>query len=261
MSAVLITLCSACAGVQQKQPDMEGYIQIDRNETKSMLQLVLDINNKGPESGSVSFFVNGNLAGKKFKSDGSADFTRSPRMCDIIFKDYVFKSVISRLIQDNDAISILFPVEKKLYKDHASRFNIANYAPVKIDYQIIYSIATGIIPLIKDFKISKGLYAGQNGKSLIILENPEFFETISFSEGMPDKLLFVEKAAKKRVEIFLISPQKIKESIYFKKIKIISKDDRLEIDLIFNKFNINVPVKIKTIDEIDVPKNIKIITM
>jgi hypothetical protein len=257
-----VFLLSGCAKQYRDDSFVTGdYTPSRQDEIRKMIGTVTGINASSPSTFSAAFNVTGLVKNKRFKSIGKAEYSRNPRRMDISFMDFIFRSTVTRMLQNGDVVRVYFPVEKKMFVDNINTMDLANYSGIDMDFHIIYDLAIGSIPLIKNYRVKRGLSANGENRSMLILENREYYETISFNGDMPDKLLLVNRRNGERLEIHLRKYLKSGKSHFFKKIRFIAERSGLRLDIEFNKIRLNVPVKVNTVETIKLPSRLEVIQM
>jgi hypothetical protein len=237
----------------------------EEEEIKLLLDRILEINRSTPESFSADFTVDGRFhKNKKFKSIGKVTYKKEPQKMRISFIDYVFKSPITTIVQDGNVLKFYLPVEKKLYLDNTDTVNLKNYIGINLKFNFIYKFIIGEIPLIENYKVKQGLIAKANSKreeeeTYIILENSEYYETISLKNNIPNKVLLINKITTKRYEFYLENPSCKDNWLNYRSLKFISKENGHRAIIRITSMKCNIPVNIKKITRIKVSKNTKII--
>lgn len=237
------------------------YEPSDDKTLESMVNGIAAINKNSPGSYSVEFSVDGVYDRKKFKLQGNAQFNRKQRMMHAAFLDYIFNTQVTVFLLEGDTVRILFPIQKKMYVDDAKTINLANYGGFNINFNILFDLSTGTIPLLRDCRIRQGLIAKEEATSLLILENPGYIETISFNENVPDKILLIDKNTKDKLEIYIKKITRQGASRFFSGLKIIAKENSITLDITFNRVLLNNQVRVKTIKDIKLPENLQVIKM
>ncbi len=258
--AVLISFCSSgnVKGSAEKPPDVKTTYP---EHIELMLKRISSFNNRSPGSISSSFEIVGKIKNKKFKSIGNIHYDRREGKLNATFLDYIFKSPVTMIFKENSSLWFYFPAEKKMILDNVNTIDLHNYLELNIDFNILFSLFSGEIPLIKGYKIKKGLSGRKGGSSYLILENQNFYQTISFDKSEPDRVLIIRKDSKEKCEIYFKKFFRMNGSSYYKKLRIISGDRKFTFDFIFKHIKLNVPVKVKTINKIRMPRGLKIIKM
>ncbi len=233
----------------------------DNKEVNAMISRIEAINKNAVKTYSASFEVDGAVKKKKFKSIGRASFDRTAGKMYISFLDYIFKSPVTKVYINGKEIIFYFPVDKKLVKDNAATINLRNYNNIDIDYPIIYDLLTGVIPLIKNYSVKQGLAKSDGNKSYLILENDKTYQTISFYKNYPDRIKLVRKKNKRICEIYLKKRMSQDNGYFFRRIVMIEKAADVRIALTFKSLKLNSPVKVKTVKDLKLPRDAKIISM
>jgi hypothetical protein len=254
---------NSCAGraVKGSQNGEEDVAFVMTEDIRRMIGIVEKINAHTPVSFSSSIEIIGSIREKKFKSVGSVYYDKKAGRFHITFLDYIFKSPVTRIFQDGDRISIYFPADKKLVLDNRKTIDIRNYMDLNLDYYLVYDLFRGSIPVLKNYKVKKGLASADGKSSYLIIENSEYFETISFRGNTPDKLMIVRKDTGEKIELYVKGVTLKGKSRYYKKIRIVAKKSDLRLDFRFRRTRINIPVKVRTIESIRVPKSVRVIRL
>ncbi len=263
-TSVLVLFMNSCAGRSVKGSQAgsdENITPAMRDEIRRMTGIVERINSQAPSSFASSIEIIGNIREKKFKSVGSVNYNKKTGRFHITFLDYIFKSPVTRIFQDGDRISIYFPADKKLVLDNRKTINIRNYMDLNMDYYLVYDLFRGAIPVLKNYRVKKGLTSADGKSSYLIIENSEYFETISFRGDTPDKLLIIRKDNKEKIELYVKGFTIKGKSRYYKNIRIVAKKSDLRLDFMFKGTRINIPVKVRTIESIRVPGSVEIIRL
>ncbi|MCU0848881.1 MAG: hypothetical protein MUD12_13430 [Spirochaetes bacterium] len=257
-SAALLLLIS-CASTPV--PETVAGNEISGSEIKSLIGSIDAINRTAPSSFTASFFVEGTMGGKKFKTMGDAEFDRKTGRMYVSFIDFIFRTPITSMYKNMDKINLFSHVEKILFDDSYKNFRIGRYTEVNIDFKSVYALATGSIPLIEGYRIRKGVRDAKTGLDYIILENGDFFQTIGLKDGVPNRIMLVSKDTKEKFEFYMEKPDKRGGAMYFQKIILVSKSPEARFDISFNGVRMNVPVNVKTVDGLKLPKDVRKIKM
>ncbi len=257
-------LFSGCTkNIIKKETDL---LNLNNERISFLLKKIEDINNNSPKSFSLDLNTQGILNRKKFKSTGKAIFNKEPREMKITFYDVIFRSPLTIIVQDIDVIKFYFPIEKTLYMDNVKTVNLKRYSNINLDYNLVASLAIGKIPIIKNYSIKKALTTGENEQNsrketYLIFENNDFFETIAFEKDIPCKILMLNKRSKEKTEIYLKEPFYKNSILFYKTIRFISLSSDFRITTRFKNIKFNIPVDVKKITKIDLPKDCKILYM
>jgi hypothetical protein len=261
-AAVILLYLNACASMAVKSDDAgEKEKVVITEDIRRLIDIVGRINKNVPDSLSSEIEIIGNIKEKKFKSIGRINFDRKTSRFNINFLDYIFKSPVTRIFQNGDDIRIYFPADKKLVVDNMNTIDISNYIDLNIHFYLIYDLFCGHIPLLKNYKVKQGLASVKGKSSYLIIENSNYYETISFRGDSPDRLMIIRKDNREKIEIYLKKYISKGKSRYFKNIRIVAESSSLRLDFNFRRTRINIPVKVKTIDKIRLPKDVKLIRL
>ena len=237
------------------------YQPAGREGIRAMVDSIAVINRKCPESYTLDFDIDGTYGDKKNKLLGSAQYDKKQRAMHVAFVDYIFRSPVMTILREGDTVRVYYPVEKKMFVDSSKTIDLANYGGVTIDFDMFHDIITGSIPLITGYSVKQGLSANDGKGSLLILENPKYFQTISFQGNDPDKILLINKKTREKLEIYVKKPFTQGAGRIYSNIMIVAQGVRLRLDITFKKIRLNAPVKVKTVKDIKLPDNLKVIQM
>ena len=260
LGLALPILLSCTSYEKRKCPTPETVHASDSEDIRAMLQSLRAGNDLAPATYSASFLIEGKAKNKKFKSTGKIVYDKKAKRMSVAFRDYIFKSSIMQIFIEGDEIVLYFPVDKKIVKDNRRTINLLNYNNLDVEYDILYDLLVGKVPLISDYKVKQGL-VGDRGVSYLILENDEAYQTVSFKNSVPDRIKLLQKSNKGEIEIYLKKRVKTKDSAFFRSIMMVRKKDKARMTITFNKISFNRPVKVKTIKDIKIPRDVEVITM
>ena len=258
--AVLV-LCTACTKAVVKEKPANGLAPTQDRDISLMLQSLSAINENSPSSYDLEFIVDGSLKSKKYKSIGNASFDRNSDRFYIVFLDFIFKSPVTMIFQDGKDISLYFPADRKLFRENRATISFANYTGVDLDFTVVYDLVTGKVPLIPGYSIREGYRTADGKTSYLILENSDYFQTISFAGSEPDRIKFVQKKNREEVEVYLRKKTVKDGTSFFRNITIVMKKSDTRVDITFRGIKLNTPVKVKTVGDVKIPREVKIITM
>lgn len=234
-------------------------------KVKLLLNSMLEVNRCTPKSFSADFTIDGRFHNKKkFKSIGKVIYNKEPRKMRLTIIDYVFKSPITTIVLDGEVLKFYFPVEKKLYIDSTDAINLKNYIGIDLNFNFLYKFIIGEIPLIENYQVKQGLITKGNSKEkgeevYIILENSEYYETISLKNNIPNKVLLINKTTKTRDEFYLEHQSYKDNRLSFSSLKFVSKEKGHRAVLRIKRLNCNIPVNLWKITRIKLLKKTKII--
>ena len=234
--------------------------ETEKIKANELLSKINSINSSSPETISSSFTVDGNQGEKKFRMEGKAVFDKNGYY-KVTMIDYVFQSPVIEAYRESDELYFFYPSEKKLVVDDINKIDLTVYTGFKSDYKMIYSLLTGNIPLVNNYKIYKCLYSENEKGYYLILENNECYQNIFFKDDVPEKILILYKDNKSKFEIYLKSPIKTDKSIFFKSFKIIATEINTSININFLKPTLNKTVSVERLNRNKLPKRTEIIRL
>lgn len=234
--------------------------------TASLLEDIHSRNINSPGTFSSRFDIEGIHKGKKFRSTGDILFNKEPRKVKVTFYDAIFKSPITVIAQDDKVIKLYFPIDKTVYIDNVKSIDLNNYSNIDIDYRLVADITAGQIPLIDDYTIKQGLAKKSEGSVnqetvFIILENREYYETVSFILDKPDKIKWTQKQTKETTELYLEDPFQADNRVFYRRVRLVSQESLLKITIQFRDLKLDVPYNPEKITKIELPKDCKEVYM
>jgi hypothetical protein len=229
-------------------------------KAKELISKINRINSSSPQTISSSFTIDGNTGEKKFRMEGKVVFDKKGYY-KITVLDYVFQSPIIEAYRESDELYFFYPSEKKLLIDDVNKIDLFAYTGFKSNYKMVYSLLTGNIPMINNYKIYKCLYNENEKGYYLILENNECYENIFFKDDIPEKILILYKDNKNKSEIYLKSPVKIENGIFFKNLKIIATEINTSINISFIKPALNQAVSVERLNRNKLPKKTEMIRL
>lgn len=266
MCVAWISICSLIGCARPAVREETSLVRSDEARTRMLLNTVRNINRNAPDSLSSRFSVEGISGKKRFGSLGELIFNKNPRLMRILLVDTVFKSPLTTIVQEGDGLTLYFPGDKSLFLDSVRSMKIKNYTNLDIDLKLLYPLIIGQIPLLENYSVKHGLSkeegrdTGKQG-SFLILENSEFFETISFINDVPDKILFLRKDMRWKIELYLERATKADGVLYYKRIRLnlVSSGDKLSFS--FNEVVFNQPVDARAVLALPDKRGLKIVDM
>ncbi|HSV98014.1 MAG TPA: hypothetical protein VLM75_13925 [Spirochaetota bacterium] len=260
--AIMIAMASMAACASAPAEQQKRVTVSDTERSSRLLGIVQEINKKAPDSYSAQFTVEGVFGKSKFNSIGEALYNRNPRMARYTFFDIVFKSPLTILVQDGATLKFYFPAEKTLYLDSMETINLKNYAAIDIDFGLIYPFAAGHIPILDGHSIKQGLVAENDStRSYLVLENRDYFQTISFSGDLPDKILFIAKSNRKKTEFYLEKPHRERGGLFYRKIRMLAPESGGRLSFSFSEIRYDARMDAATMLKINLNKGTKIVNM
>jgi hypothetical protein len=263
MAALIIPAClfPACRTAPVNGGSGGKLTQIEDLKIREMMDSVRSINDRSPGSFDYSFTLEGAMKTKKFKSTGTAQFDRKRDRFSASFVDFIFRSPLTSIFQNADEVILYFPSDRKLFRENRKTMNLRNYSGVDISFPVVFSLVAGKIPLLENYAVKEGYVSADGKSSYLILENSECYETISFSDGAPDRIKFLRKREREEMEIYLRRRTLKDGCLLYQNIMILVKALDVKIDITFSAMKVNGPVKVKTISDIKLPVDVQVMTM
>jgi hypothetical protein len=255
---ILIFAC-ATPGIT---PDIP-FDQASEEQVNDILEKIKIINSNAPSSINAAFRLDGFIDKKKFKASGYLLYNKSPEKARITFVDSVFKSPLTTLVQDGNTIKIHFPVENTLIIDNENTINLKDYISVPANYLFLKKMITSHIPLVSEYSINRGLLPlkddGENtGEMYLILENDKYYETVSFKNSIPTRILLVTRKSRKKFEFYFIEPS-IRDGLFrYKGIEMVEPETGNKVKITFSKYKTGQKISTSRITRLDLKKNVKI---
>ncbi len=247
---IFIIICS-CTYCQKKNVKKESVnTTVENKKAKHLVDRIQSFNKKSPQTIKAWLYVVSVFKTKTYRSSGFMQFNGKRDMMYLRFVDTIFRSPLTILSKNKNNLRIYIPSTKQLFLDSAQTINMTNYTQINLSFSLLFQLATGKIPLLKNYKIKK-----LKGKYLI-LENSSFYETLSFKNNIPNKVLFVNKYSKERIEVYLWGLKKIGDTRIYSRIKVVSRSKGVRLNMSINGMKINKPITIYT--NFRVPGNVKV---
>lgn len=244
---------SGCSSVHK--PELSDAESL---KAKSLLSVIKKINDSSPDTISSSFTADGNAGEKKFRVEGKAAFDKKGYY-KVTITDYVFQSPVIEAYRELDRLYFYYPVEKKILADDVRKIDLSRYTGFKADYNLLYTLLTGGIPVLDNYSVYKCLY-DETGKGYnLIIENEDFFENIFFNDDLPEKIMFIHKLSRNKGEIYFKSMIKKDKSIFFKEYKITAPDLNTSISIRYLKPLLNTAVSPGKLKMENLPKQVEVI--
>jgi hypothetical protein len=222
------------------------------------INILNEINRTAPATISADMEIDGTFGKKKIKTIGKLLYSAEPLMMNLNIFDYIFKSPLLSVHQEGFVIRIYSPAEKKVFADNVKTLIFKNYIGAPVDFTVLYSLITGRLPLIENYKI-KSFIEDSRGKYLI-LENKTFYQTVSFDGDTPDKILIMNKENLEKYEIY-INPVKREKSTYYSKLKFVMSSSGIKFDISFKYIILNSQLKLKTISDMKIPNDVPVVNV
>ncbi|MDY6935186.1 MAG: hypothetical protein SVZ03_13310 [Spirochaetota bacterium] len=237
-------------------------------KARFFINKIAEINNHSPDTLSANFIINGTINDKKFKSTGRILYSKNPKRMMITLLDAIFQSTLTNILQEEDILRIYYPLDKKLYIDNIQKIDLRDYLKIdtNIDLILLSQLAMGAIPLIENYSIkrvilTKNTNVGEEDTNFLIIENEQYYETISFKNEVPDKILRVDRKTNEKIEFYLYDRINVKNTHFYKRIGFVHLGSGCRVTLRFKDLKFNIPVDIDTMMIIDIPRDAEIIYM
>lgn len=245
---MLFFICCSSAEKNVTQSAAQG-------DARALLEKITLINNSAPVSYDMTFTAEALMNNQKYKLNGNAQFDKTAARLSLFFTDFIFKSPISMMFNDGESVVMYFPSEKKLYRYNKNTIDFRSLWNVNLDYPVVHDIMTGRIPVIDGYTVKEAVLSADSKTSYLILENSRYYETISFKNDIPDKIKIMDKSNRSETDFYFSGAKKYGESFMFKKISIVSKA-AWRFDVAIDSLKVNVPMKVKTINDIQIPLDV-----
>ncbi len=249
---ILIFVCS----VKNIHADSENTKKAGSKNTKAekYIEIINQINEKIPPSFTTYISLNAYVNKVKYNVQGRAYFNNNPRKIKTKLNDLIFKSPMLDMLINNNIVKIFVPADGILYVRNINKARFKRNL-LENNYKLITAAVLGRIPLIENYKINKIITKGKN--KFLLIENENYFETISFSNNLPNKILIMRKDKKDKVEIYYYKPFKIKGYTFFKKIRALSRTTGHRCTVYYGKITPGENLKYKNRFYLKVPKGTK----
>lgn len=214
----------------------------DTAAAERLMLAVNTINDNAPATISTSFTADGANNGQKFKIEGTAVFDR--KCCyKISVVDYVFRSRVLDAYREMDSLYFYYPAEKKLLVDDVNRIDIFRYTGFQTSFDLMYTLLTGGIPVLKDSRVTKCVAGSEPDSYNLVLENTGYMQNIYFKGEIPERIMIIHKATKDRMEIYLKSRITKDKSVFYKNIRIVAPGRNISANINFISPSLNGEIK------------------
>ncbi len=248
-------LTLACAGGAIQKPLTPG----EKKTVADLMTAVAEINRRTPETLSASMEITGAKSGKKYKSAGEISFDAKAGRLNLVLFDFIFKAPYTMLFKTGDSLSLYYPLEKKLILTTTQKIEPGFVAGLSVDIKTLVDLTSGKIPLIPDYRARQMADSGNPRRALLLLENRDCYETISFIDGRPDRILFVRKESKEKIEVYMKKYHSEGGVQYYRNLRIISESQSMDVEIAFTRISMNKPLKMKTEKDISLPRDVNIV--
>jgi len=255
---IMITACTT----PEITPD-RPFTRADNEQVTEIMETIKKVNANAPHSVNAAFRLDGFLDKKKFKASGYFLYNKSPEKARITFVDSVFKSPLTTLVQDGSTIKIHFPAENTLIIDNEHTINLEDYISVPANYHFLKKMITSHIPLLPEYNINRALLPVEDdgestGEMYLILENDIYYETISFKNSIPTRILLVTRKSRKKFEFYFLEPSTRNGKFRFKGIEMVEPETGNKVSITFSKYKTGQKFSTSKITRLNLKKNVKI---
>ncbi len=252
---LFLSLISGCTSVQKTELN-----EAENLKAKELIAFINGANAASPETISSSFTADGNTGEKKFRVEGKVSYNKKGYY-KLTVLDYIFQSPILEAYRDLDRLYFYYPTEKKLLVDDINKIDLSRYTGFKVEYNLLYTLFTGGVPLINNFSVYKCLYDEKEKGYNLILQNEDFFQNVFFKDDVPEKILFIHKLTRNKAEIYLKSITKKDKSIFFRSLKIVVPELNTSINLNFSKPVLNTQVTVEKLNQEKLSKKVEVVVV
>lgn len=256
LTAVLLVSCATAA---EKQPvTVQDAVTGDSAAAENLMLVIRTINDNAPATISTSFTADGINNGQKFKIEGTAVFDRKGYY-KISIVDFVFRSRVLDAYREIDSLYFYYPAEKKLLVDDANRIDIYRYTGFQTSFDLMYTLLTGGIPMLRDSKVTKCVAGSETDSYNLVLENTDYMQNIYFKSGFPERIMIIHKTTKDRMEIYLKSRITKDKSVFFKSIRIVAPEKNISANINFLSPSLNAEIRPEKFKREVLKKDVEII--
>lgn len=233
-----------CAGIEKKNGADLPVTGADDAKSSELQGRIKEINDNRPLSISSNVTVDGDTRGKKSRFEGSFIYD-SKGLARLALVDYIFKGPVFDFHRDMNNIYFYYPSERKLYADKSDKIIFSNYSGFPVDFEFVYTLFTGGIPVIKNVTSVKSLGEESGDSFHLIMESRDYFQNIYFKKDMPERILVLHKMSREKIEIYLQAHRVKDKSYFFNRVRIVVPGTDSSINLNFTRTRINEPVRIE----------------
>ncbi len=255
--AVSFIIVSCTTAPSKKDPVSGKGDSVAIEKSGELLEVINTINANSPDDARASFVISGNTGNKKFKFEGIYRYEKKG-FANVFLMDYIFKSPIVKFYRDGSKLYFYYPSDKKLLVDDALKIDLNRYSGIHADFDFLFRLFTGHIPVLKGAGVKNCVQSGTDG-FFLILENNDFYESIFFKKNRPEKILLMHKLTKKKAEIYIDSMATKGKSAFIKKCRIIAPEMNLKVNVSFSGTRINSGARAQKINLTGFGKGIEII--
>ncbi|MCX7678639.1 MAG: hypothetical protein N2316_05420 [Spirochaetes bacterium] len=264
VALIVGALVIGCSAVREGEIKKIASQQTHKKNDALLLNIKQQ-NDQMPKVYRAQFVIDGVFPKKKkFKAMGTIACDIDAGLMKITFVDSVFKSTIALVVQEKEKIKIFMPAEKTLFEDDIRFINVKNYIDVNLNVKILSEVIRWRVPFIDNFIIASAVFPN-TGKTkfqdekFIVLENDLFFETISLTNGIANRIMITDKNNKEKIEFYFENLQKKEGALYFDTIRYVSPHRGERMVARFFDVATNVQFLPQKEFSFNIPKNVKVI--
>jgi len=229
-------------------------------DSERYLQIVRSNNQKRPDYISADVSLKALIKGKSFKTIGVLNYTSSPQTLRVRLNDAIFRSTMADLFLENGILKMYVPVDNTVYVRRSEESIGVN---IEIDPRIISSTALSVIPLITEAKAIRVYRESTTDKDsaqrIVVLENTNYFESLFFTNDLPEKILVISKINGEKTEIHYKNPVFVNGITFYMLVKVTSEISGNSAEISFSNLKLNEPFDRNRFFTFIVPKGTKII--
>ena len=230
------------------------YVDVRASE---LLDVIREFNSSSPRTISAGVFINADIKDQNYKATGRAAFDRERDMLNLTLHDNIFMTPIFKFFDEDNRLYFYYPPEKRLFIDHPGRVDISRYSEIELDYYIIKGIATGQMPLLNNYRVSKAVKEPGKEEYFLVVENDSYFQTVYIKDKMPEKMMLINRSTRQRHEIYLSNYKVSGDSGFYREIRIFSPGKRMDVKIVFNDVKLDTRVEIRGFKSETIPSDVK----
>ncbi|MBN2080014.1 MAG: hypothetical protein JW838_13690 [Spirochaetes bacterium] len=259
-SCVLCAALAACVKGVRDEEVLANYHPSQKETLRGMLDTVKGFDSKAPLSIEADFIIDGAQRAKRFRMTGTLHYDRSARAMYVTFFDYIFRTSVLVFLADGNELRLYYPVDKKLFIESMKGIDLGDYGGPAMSMDIILALASGNIPLVSGYRVKQGLEENNGNGTMLFLENHRYYQTVSFRDGLPDKMLIINRENGERFEIYFKKRVNGSDVSYTTHMVLVASTTGLRIDLRLRNVRTNGPVAVKRARDMKLPPDVRIIT-
>jgi hypothetical protein len=236
-------LVISCSGADKKAAPDGPVSGAGDNKAAELESRIAEINENKPSTISSNVTIDGDNRGKKFRFEGRMLYDGSG-YAQLKLADYIFKGPVFDFYRNREKLYFYYPAERKLFIDSAEKIRFSSYAGFPVDFNFVYNLLAGSVPVIEGGSAVKTLGEERGDSFHLILENSDYFQNIYFRKNIPERILLVHKKSRDKIEVYIKAHRKKGKSIFFNKLRIVVPGSDFSLNLNFTRTELNEPLKI-----------------